>query len=182
MQVPDLSCESIYLKSWRTRDAAILVQAWHDRDIIAGSKVPENRSLEDARKWITNAANRLETGSGLDLVVKKQNCDEVLGEVSLHSFNWEKRAAKIGWWMLARARGQGLATRAVNLLSAWALNELLSTLVAEIKHGNEASLHLAARCGFQQLKPATDETPAVFVKLKSEDNVATADAQGSLKG
>lgn len=168
MQVPDLRCELVRLEQWQLSDASVLVQAWHDLDIIAGSIVPQDRSLAGARKWITGAVSRRDAGSALDLVVKTHDCDEVLGEVSLHSFNWEKRAAKIGWWLLARARGQSLATRAVTLLSDWALDTLLTTLVAEIKCGNEASLDLAFRCGFQQLKPAKDENPAVFVKLKSQ--------------
>ena len=58
----------------------------------------------------------------------------------------------VGYWLLPHARGRGLATRAVRLISMWAVRELgigLLRIVAEV--GNDRSQRLAERSGFQRL-------------------------------
>lgn len=57
----------------------------------------------------------------------------------------------IGYWLLPEARGKGLATRAVLLVSRWALRELALArlgLLAEVS--NDHSQRVAERSGFQR--------------------------------
>jgi RimJ/RimL family protein N-acetyltransferase len=55
----------------------------------------------------------------------------------------------VGYWLLPRARGWGLATRSVRLLSRWALRELgLVRLQVLTEPGNLASQRVAERCGY----------------------------------
>jgi [ribosomal protein S5]-alanine N-acetyltransferase len=55
----------------------------------------------------------------------------------------------IGYWLLPEARGQGFATRAVRLVSGWALRELgLARLQLLAEPSNEASQRVAERSGF----------------------------------
>jgi RimJ/RimL family protein N-acetyltransferase len=55
----------------------------------------------------------------------------------------------VGYWLLPEARGKGLATRSVRLISAWALRELrLSRLSLITETSNERSQRLAERSGF----------------------------------
>jgi RimJ/RimL family protein N-acetyltransferase len=57
----------------------------------------------------------------------------------------------IGYWLLPEARGKGLATRAVLLLSRWALRELaLERLGLLAEASNERSQQVAERSGFQR--------------------------------
>jgi len=59
--------------------------------------------------------------------------------------------ATIGYWLLAEARGQGFATRAVRLTAEWALRELpLARLGLFAEPCNEASQRVAKRAGFQR--------------------------------
>lgn len=57
--------------------------------------------------------------------------------------------AEIGYWLLAAARGSGLATRAVRLLCDWAFGvcELRRLQLATLP-GNAASERVARHCGF----------------------------------
>lgn len=164
LEVPDLQCELIRLRPWQLEDAPELVKAWADPQIVAESMMPEDRSLRVALQWISRADVRRRSGVALDLVIAGVANDCVLGEVGLSRFDNLRRAAMIGWWLSAPARGQGIATRAVNLLSEWAVDGPLSAIIAEIKMNNIKSLELAARCGFDLLRPARDSTPAVFVR------------------
>ncbi|MCQ3813532.1 MAG: GNAT family N-acetyltransferase [Acidimicrobiia bacterium] len=167
LEVPDLRDDLIYLRPWQNHDAPALAEAWQDPQIVASSIVPEKRSLSAAGDWIARAETRHQAGQALELVVAKLNSSELLGEVSLHSINIERRAAKMGWWLVAPARGQGIATRAVKLLSAWALESSLAVIIAEIKDANLNSEQLAERCGFKLLRPATPQNPAVYALRKS---------------
>jgi len=164
LEVPDLRCELIRLRQWQPADAPELEKAWKDPAILSDSVMPENRSLRDARKWISRTDVRRRAGLALDLVIADPRSDKLLGEVSLYRFDKPRRAAEMSWWLAAPARGRGIATRAVNLLAAWALDGRLTAIVAEIKMSNVKSLELAARCDFDLLRPADESNPAVFVR------------------
>ena len=164
LEAPDLGCELIRLRRWQTADAPELEKAWMDPAILSDSVAPENRSLRDARKWISRTDVRRRAGLALDLVIADAGSDALLGEVGLYRLDKARRAAEMSWWLAAEARGRGLATRAVNLLAAWALDGRLTAVLAEIQTSNVKSMELAARCGFDLLRPADDSNPAVFVR------------------
>lgn len=59
--------------------------------------------------------------------------------------------ATVGYWLLPEARGKGLATRAVRLVSRWALRDLgLARLGLLTEPSNVDSQRLAERAGFQR--------------------------------
>jgi ribosomal-protein-alanine N-acetyltransferase len=56
---------------------------------------------------------------------------------------------EVGYWLLPEARGRGLATRSVRLISRWALRELgLARLSLFTEPSNERSQRVAERSGF----------------------------------
>ena len=58
----------------------------------------------------------------------------------------------IGYWLLPDARGRGLATRAVRLISAWAVPALgLSVLRITTEVGNDRSAAVAERSEFERV-------------------------------
>ena len=77
-------------------------------------------------------------------------------------------SAGIGYWLLPQARGRGLATRAVRLLSDWAFADLeLARLRLFTEPENERSQRVAERCGFmrQGVLLAHDEIDGRMVDL-----------------
>ena len=63
----------------------------------------------------------------------------------------DARRGSVGYWLLPEARGRGLATRAVRLVSGWALRELaLSRLGLSTEPWNVRSQRVAERTGFRQ--------------------------------
>jgi len=59
------------------------------------------------------------------------------------------RGGEVGHWLLPQARGKGLATRSVRLISRWALRELeLPRLSLFTEPSNERSQRVAERTGF----------------------------------
>jgi RimJ/RimL family protein N-acetyltransferase len=61
------------------------------------------------------------------------------------------RRGSIGYWLLPEARGKGLASRAVKLVSRWALRDLtLARLALLTEPANRRSQRVAERNGFQE--------------------------------
>jgi len=59
--------------------------------------------------------------------------------------------ASVGYWLLPEVRGRGLATRAVRLVSAWAIPTLgLPRLGLLAEEWNDASQRVAERAGFRR--------------------------------
>ena len=82
----------------------------------------------------------------------------------------------VGYWLLPRARGRGFATRAVRLISAWALEVLpISSVRLQTAPGNIRSQRVAERSGFRRLTAESGEVidPAhpndVTFELEQED-------------
>jgi RimJ/RimL family protein N-acetyltransferase len=62
-----------------------------------------------------------------------------------------KDRGSVGYWLLPEARGKGLASRAVKLVSRWALRDLaLARLALLTEPSNRQSLRVAEITGFQE--------------------------------
>ena len=144
---PPLVDGDLLLRPWQLADAPVLVAAWADPEVARWTGVPEASDLSAAERWIVGDAARRQRGLSLDLVVVVR--DEVVGEVGLVSFEADAGTAEIGWWLTAAHRGQGHASRAVSLLTDWAVHELaVDRLVARCHRSNPASGAVARRAGF----------------------------------
>jgi RimJ/RimL family protein N-acetyltransferase len=114
----------IVLRPWAAAgtDAAALAAAWADPAVAAHTAVPADRSPAAAARWIAGEPGRRRRRLALDLVVATHGGGErdVLGEVGLAHFDADRRA-EVGFWLAPEARGRGVATAAVRLVTAWAL-------------------------------------------------------------
>ena len=151
---PPLGDGVIRLRPWRPVDAPALVAAWSDREVARWSPPPRQHALVDAKRWIDATPRLRERGLALDLVIAAAGPgDPVLGEVGLSDFDDDGRAT-IGYWLAGPHRGRGHATRAVRLLSAWALQHLgLTAVTATVDPANRPSLAVLRRAGFQAEAP-----------------------------
>jgi RimJ/RimL family protein N-acetyltransferase len=60
-------------------------------------------------------------------------------------------SCEVGYWVARPARGRGVATRAVRLLSAWGLRELgLDRIELLVIEGNDASCRVAEAAGYRR--------------------------------
>jgi RimJ/RimL family protein N-acetyltransferase len=74
----------------------------------------------------------------------------VVGAIGIGMSNPTSRGV-IGYWMGAPTRGRGLCTRAVQLLSGWAIDELsLRRLELVTETDNAASQRVAEKAGFRR--------------------------------
>ena len=135
--------------------------------------------LSAAQHWIAGWDERRRLRLSLDLVAADPEDDRVLGEVGLTSFDDERRAARIGWWTAREARGQGVATAMVSVLTGWAHDGPLGlrAVVAEVGRGNQASIAVARRVGYRSLGPVGDSPTDLILVSQVEGHSCGAGAR-----
>ncbi len=134
------------LRPWSEDDVPALAAACNDAEIgrwIPG--IPSPYTEQDALAFI-----RGEVRPDLDYSLAMTSGDTVVGSIGMavNSMNYRGR---IGYWVAAPARRRGIGTRALRLLSRWALDELeLQRLELITDPDNLASQRVAEKVGFRR--------------------------------
>src|SRR3954468_5563281 len=147
---PPLSDGVITLRPKRREDIDALVAVCQDPEISRWTRVPSPYTREDAEGWIRAAELDRQAGLGIDwLAVDEQG--EVVASIAVQHIRPDEGVGEIGYWVVAPARGRGIATRAVRLAADWALRDLrLRTLELIAHEDNAASRGVARAAGFTQ--------------------------------
>ena len=146
---PPLSDGPVALRPLRDDDAEAVTAACQDPEIPRWTAIPSPYRAADARAYLRRADRDRRTGRELLLAIVDPETDELLGSCGLARLDWEDRKAEVGYWVAAGARRRGVGTRAVRLLSRWALDQLaLDRIELLVNPDNEPSQRLAARAGF----------------------------------
>lgn len=97
--------------------------------------------------------NRTRARDGSPTFAIRDRADRFLGLAWINRSAAEPVTGAIGYWLLASARGQGHATRAVRLLADHAIRDLgLRRLILVTEPANSRSRAVAERAGFEQLE------------------------------
>jgi len=103
----------------------------------------------DAAAMVRLCERERRKGSMLDLVIANTGDDAYLGEVLL--FAQEHDCGEIAYVVAASARGRGVATEAVRLVTEWAFASLgLERIQLKIDQRNAASIRVAEKAGYQR--------------------------------
>jgi RimJ/RimL family protein N-acetyltransferase len=138
------------LRPWRDADVPSLVAICQDPEIPRWTHVPVPYGEADARAYMLQRYTGPEAGIAAPFaIVSAADDTEVLGSISLMRIDWDHRRGEVGYWLAARARGAGHATRAVRLICAWGFQKLgLQRIELLAAIGNPASQRVAERAGF----------------------------------
>lgn len=148
---PPLVDDFVRLRPWAAGDVEVAHRATQDALITRFTRVPANQSPDDVREFIDSREPARLRGETLSLVIAARDDDALVGTVSLMDIAWDQHRADIGFWVANWARGRGVATCAVRLLSRWALGPLgLARVQMGTYPENDASARVARRCGFHR--------------------------------
>jgi RimJ/RimL family protein N-acetyltransferase len=137
---PPLGDGVVILRPWRERDVPAMLAAFHDPEFQRHSDwAPSTEAAALAHLAELEAARR--RGEHIAFAI-----GDALGGVSLSGF--ADGRASVGYWLAPAARGRGLATRAVRLVSRWAFSLGVARLELTCGPDNAASQRVAERCGF----------------------------------
>lgn len=139
---PPLSDGAVTLRSPGESDLPAIEQGIADAEVVRWFGSPEHSArqiLELNRSPWTEG-----TGATFSICSPQDGC---VGHVWVNLAG--SRGGSVGFWLLPEARGRGLATRSVRLISRWALRELgLARLSLFTEPSNEKSQRVAERTGF----------------------------------
>jgi len=147
-----LSGGGVRIRLHRLEDAPAILRGLTDAEILRAAAIAVQDGLTEeavARRIATTWPEARRRGDFAPLAIADAATDEYLGNVLLHSFEWEERTCEIGYWLLPEARGQGRSAVAARLVAIWAIDDLgMQRVEAAVNVGNEASLRSIERAGF----------------------------------
>jgi RimJ/RimL family protein N-acetyltransferase len=149
---PELRAGGLALRPWRLEDVPRVTEICQDPEIARWTRIPSPYTEEHARTWIEQTSREWDEHTQATFAVTDAESDEVLGAIALHvrrdGFGLQ---ASIGYWVAAEARGRGVATAALRLISGWGLRELdLPRVQLVTDPENDASQRVAEKAGFQR--------------------------------
>lgn len=146
---PALGDGVVVLRPFHLDDVDVLVASCNEPLIQLYTRVPSPYTADDARSFIAGAAGRRLFEESLDMAVAAAEDGRLMGAIGLIVDRHDDHRAEIGYWVSHGERGRGVASRALALLSRWALREgLFARLDLQAAVANQASIRVAERCGF----------------------------------
>ena len=144
-----LTVDELVLRPWRRDDAPALFEACQDPEIARWVTIPQPYGRADADAFIDSAVTMWRDGTGAPFVIVDAGTEQLLGAVT--RFGPDGHQATFGLWLTAEARGRGVGTRALRAVAEWTFETTEAfRLDAYIMVGNDASMRMTERAGFQR--------------------------------
>ena len=127
-----------------------MTAACQDREISRWTAtIPWPYREHHASWWILTHGDLWDRGEGAEFAITRATAHDFLGAVGLRPIDWENREAVAGYWVAAWARNQGVATKALTLVTDWAFRRVgLEVVALQTMIGNRASERVAEKAGF----------------------------------
>ncbi|MFB7940358.1 GNAT family N-acetyltransferase [Streptomyces sp. NPDC004779] len=161
---PTPHAPALVLRPWCAEDATALVGISGDPALRRWTSLSFEREDEGAR-WIQGQERDWAGGLRFGFAVLEVTGDGtpplLVGGTVLKNLAPGSPTAEVGYWTAARARGRGVAPRALAALTTWAVDTFVDggLLWLEALHqvDNEASCRVAEKCGYayDRTLPAT---------------------------
>ncbi len=120
-----------------------------DEGVKRFTRVPLDADEAFVTSWIGRYERGWEDGSCAGFSIRDAESDAHLGFAGIVSLDLDGAEGEIGYMTLPAARGRGIASRSVALLTAWAFSELaLERLELHIDVENAASEAIARKHGY----------------------------------
>ena len=165
---PPLAGAAVLLRQFRLDDAPAVSRACEASDIPTFTMMAEGLTVEGAREWIIGGLEWWPKGIARFAIVLPPS-DVCVGQVGVQ-FDFAMRRAEAFYWVAPSARGRGVASEALDLVTRWAFADYDIARVQLATHlSNEASQRVAERCGFQRegvlraWEPVKDSQPDVVM-------------------
>jgi RimJ/RimL family protein N-acetyltransferase/ADP-ribose pyrophosphatase YjhB (NUDIX family) len=179
---PELTDGVVVLRPWRDDDIEAAV-AGHDAEIARWFGWPvDGPSVERHREAVERWRAAYDSGrSVVGFAVEHEG--DLVGSVEVRDLG--KHVGALSWTLYAGHRGHGYATRAVRLLTDYAIDALgMRRVEAEVDAANERSLRVATRAGLlregvRRVEPGMHDRPegtrvVVLARLATDPPITDA--------
>ena len=147
--LPRLQEAPLVLRAFAATDLQLILDASSDPLIPLITSVPSTPDPLAAQAFLTRQLARLRDGEGYSFAIADSTTDEAFGQIGLWLQNLAQGRASIGYWVAARHRGHGVASRALGMISTWGLDlPGVHRLELYVEPWNEASWRTAEHVGY----------------------------------
>jgi len=119
-----------------------------DADVLRFTRVPDPPPPRFVHTWLTAYEDGRREGTREAFAIVGEDDGEFLGIAVAPQIDRAARTAELGYVVVPAARGRGVASEALGLLTDWAFALGMERLELLISIENEASKRVAARCGY----------------------------------
>jgi RimJ/RimL family protein N-acetyltransferase len=181
-----LSDDAIRLERFASAHLEGVAALGRDPEVQRFTYVPSPWVEGFERTWLEGYDRGWEDGTRAGFAIVDAADERFLGLALLVRIDREGREAEAGYIVSPQARGRGIAARALQLLTAWAFDELsLERVELRIAADNVASVRVAERSGFVRegvlrslhFKHGLRADVAVYSRLASDGPTGTTQAQ-----
>jgi RimJ/RimL family protein N-acetyltransferase len=175
--VTQLSEGDIRLEPLTAAHAGAMDALARDQDVARFTRVPEPVPDGFGTRWVERYTRGRDERTNDGFAIVDAESGDFLGFMALVNLNLETQEAEAGYIVASHARGRGVATRGLRLLTDWAFGELpLERIELFIDVENSPSEIVAQRCGYTRegvlrwtyLKPGLRSDTIVYSKLRRE--------------
>jgi RimJ/RimL family protein N-acetyltransferase len=149
LTVPRLADGVISLRPPTADDIDAITAACQDPEIPRWTRVPSPYTRAHAVEFVDRAVRTWDDGTDAPFVIVDAESGELLGAIGVHRFGGEDDGPEVGYWIERGARGRGVATRALRLVSDWACRDLGARLLLQADVRNAASRRVAEKVQFR---------------------------------
>jgi [ribosomal protein S5]-alanine N-acetyltransferase len=152
LRVPELLSPPLVLRPYTVADLALVRQAAADPFIPSISSVPRAYTDDAGRAFIARQHTRAAEGDGFSFAIARDADPKAgIGSIGLWLQEIDSGRASIGYWLIATARGQGYAARALGAVVSFAFEALsIPRLHLFVEPWNVASARTAEAVGFRR--------------------------------
>ncbi len=152
LHVPELSAGPVVLRPFEVSDLGLVRTAAKESDIVAVSSVPRHDSELAGLDFIERQHRRAQLGDGYSFVIALgPEPTRGVGSIGLWLHEIDSGRASVGYWILAEARGRGLAAWALRAVVSFAFGQLtIPRLHLFVEPWNVASARTAEAAGFRR--------------------------------
>jgi RimJ/RimL family protein N-acetyltransferase len=145
---PPLADDAIRLVPLGPSHEAGIGALLEDQDVLRNTRVPSEPPPGYAKTWLGRYEDGWREGSRAGFAIEAQD-GEFLGLGMFVQLEWNGRQGEIGYVVGPAARGRGVATRTLRLLTDWGFSELeLERIELWIDMTNPGSERVAERAGY----------------------------------
>jgi RimJ/RimL family protein N-acetyltransferase len=174
---PRLADEALRLEPIGARFAAQLDDLARDEDVRRFTRVPAEPRDGFGAEWGAIYDRAWDDGSRAGFAIVAQDDDAFLGLAAFVLLELDELQGEAGYVLAPAARGRGVATRALRLLTRWGFEELgLERIELRIDVDNAGSIAVAERAGYRRegvlrwlhVKDGYRADTSVWARLRSD--------------
>jgi [ribosomal protein S5]-alanine N-acetyltransferase len=156
----EMQGDGVRLRAFRTSDVDRIVEACSDpRTAHWLVTMPRPYQRHNALAYLDSIGELAARGAGVAWCMADSEDDRCLGSISLDGLNGYAKRAEIGYWAHPDARGRGVVTEAVRLVTQHAKKSgLARSILIRCARDNTASRHVAENAGYTTIgiQPASE--------------------------